>query len=341
MTIPQYRASLFWASCFVAFATLILIGAGGLVTSHNVGMSVPDWPTTYGYNMFFFPWSKMVGGILMEHSHRLIASGVGFLTIFLAIFITIKEKRSWIKKLAWLAVLLVVLQGVLGGLRVVWMKDEIGIFHACLAQSFLVLMSLLPLFFSRTWLDFSLEKPIAKSTFTLTAITLGLIFLQLILGAIMRHEHADLAITDFPLAYGQVIPNLDEARLNQINERRLQIQGLQPTDRFQIHLQLGHRGIAGLIFLGVISCWISLFRERNFLRKWATLWLCLVILQIALGAWTIWSNKAADVATGHVIVGSLIFVTGSLLLALLWRARVLARIQVENSVPIELASSIV
>jgi cytochrome c oxidase assembly protein subunit 15 len=275
--------------------------------------------------MFFFPWSKMVGGILIEHSHRLIASAVGFFTIILAIWVTIKDRRGWIKGLAWLAVFLVIFQGILGGLRVVWMKDEIGIFHACLAQSFLVLMSLFPLFFSKTWLNFSLTKSVSTSAFVLVAITLSLIFLQLILGAMMRHEHADLSITDFPLAYGQVIPNLDDASLTAINEKRMQVQHLQPTNRFQILLQLAHRGVALLIVAGVVSCWIRLLRENNYLKKWVSLWLGLIFMQVGLGAWTIWSNKAADIATAHVILGSLILVVGSLLLALLWKTRWIVR----------------
>ena len=88
-----------------AVATFCLIWVGGLVTSHGVGMSVPDWPTTYGYNMFLFPFSKWVGGIFYEHSHRLIASGVGLLTVVLAIWLWVKEPRRWVR---WLGVLAVV-----------------------------------------------------------------------------------------------------------------------------------------------------------------------------------------------------------------------------------------
>src|SRR5205814_1528572 len=124
-----------------AAATLALICLGGLVTSHGAGMAVPDWPNTFGYNMFFFPISKWVGGIFYEHSHRLIASGVGFLTIGLALWTWQKESRRWVRNLAWAALVSVILQGVLGGLRVTWMKDEIGIFHAALAQLFFLLVS--------------------------------------------------------------------------------------------------------------------------------------------------------------------------------------------------------
>src|SRR6186997_3299080 len=100
---------------------------GGLVTSHGVGLSVPDWPTTYGYNMFFFPFSKWVGGVMYEHTHRLAASLVGLLTVALAVWLHLGESRTWLRRLGWLAVFLVILQGVLGGLRVTALKDEIGI----------------------------------------------------------------------------------------------------------------------------------------------------------------------------------------------------------------------
>src|SRR5947209_8997094 len=108
-----------------------------MVTSKNVGLAVPDWPTTFGYNMFLFPISKWVGGILFEHTHRLIASSVGFLTIILAVWLWRAEPRLWVRRLAFGAVAAVILQGVLGGLRVTLLKNEIGIFHACLAEAFI------------------------------------------------------------------------------------------------------------------------------------------------------------------------------------------------------------
>src|SRR5438067_11436895 len=136
-----------------AAATLVLICIGGIVTSKGVGMSVPDWPTTYGYNMFFFPFSKWVGGVFYEHSHRLLASAVGLLTVILAVWLWVKEARAWLRWLGILAVAAVILQGVLGGLRVTKIKDEIGIFHAGLAQLFFVLTTAIALFSSRWWLN--------------------------------------------------------------------------------------------------------------------------------------------------------------------------------------------
>ena len=114
-------------------------------------MSVPDWPTTYGYNMFAFPISRWVGGIFYEHSHRLLASCVGLMTIVLTAWLWMREHRRWLCWLGVAALFAVVLQGVLGGLRVVWLKDQIGIFHACLAQAFLALVSFIALATSKWW----------------------------------------------------------------------------------------------------------------------------------------------------------------------------------------------
>ena len=196
---------------FTAICTLALIGLGGLVTSHGVGMSVPDWPTTYGYNMFLFPISQWIGGIFYEHTHRLVASAVGLLTAILALWLWTQETTGKIRRngiflilailfvaggmmgvrttpvflgialaciagiifglfkmkqttgLRWFGIVAlsaVILQGVLGGLRVTEMKDEIGVFHATLAQLFLVFLSLIALFSSKWWRQVSDSEPI-------------------------------------------------------------------------------------------------------------------------------------------------------------------------------------
>ena len=98
--------------------TVALILAGGVVTSTGSGLAVPDWPTTFGYNMFLFPWSKMVGGIFIEHAHRLLGSLVGILTILTAAALLWKDERRWLRLLGLAAVALVIVQGVLGGMRV-------------------------------------------------------------------------------------------------------------------------------------------------------------------------------------------------------------------------------
>src|SRR5690349_22670559 len=137
---------------FVAGCTVLLVLAGSLVTSTDSGLSVPDWPTTYGWNMFTFPPSKWVGGIFYEHGHRLIASGVGFLTIILAAWLWIAEPRRWMKRLGAIALLSVILQGVLGGLTVrYFLPAPISTAHAGLAEIFFCMTIAIALFTSKGW----------------------------------------------------------------------------------------------------------------------------------------------------------------------------------------------
>ena len=309
-------------ACGTAAATLLLICSGGMVTSKGVGLAVPDWPTTFGYNMFFFPVSKWVGGILFEHTHRLIASVIGFLTIILAVWLWLAPVARWIKTLGWASLGAVVLQGVLGGLRVTLLKDQIGIFHACLAQAFFGLLVIIALANSSLWRR--LARPAAtfppRSLALFAMIITAIIYGQLGLGATMRHQHRDLAIMDFPLAYGQVIPATDPATIARINQAR-DAQALSDVSAGQIWLQMAHRFGAAVIGLTIAWFWFLVRRGNPVLRGFSTLWLGLVIAQIALGAWTIWSNKAADIATAHVAVGAMTFASGIIISAVLLRLR--------------------
>src|ERR1041384_5663637 len=234
---------------FTATATLFLICSGGMVTSKGVGLAVPDWPTTFGYNMFLFPVSRWVGGIFFEHTHRLIASTVGFLTIILALWIWRKDGRRWLRNLGFAALGAVILQGVLGGLRVTLLKDEIGVFHALLAQAFLGILVVITLATSRLWQRLRETDFVASNTRTLFRVVISttiLIYIQLGLGATMRHQHRDLSILDFPLAYGAIIPDTSDARLAEINAWR-DARALSDVTAFQIWLQLTHRFVGALL----------------------------------------------------------------------------------------------
>ncbi|HMC26770.1 MAG TPA: COX15/CtaA family protein [Verrucomicrobiae bacterium] len=303
----------------MAAATLCLVCIGGLVTSHGAGMAVPDWPTTFGYNMFFFPISKWVGGIFYEHTHRLVASAVGFLTIILAAWLWIKEERRWLRWLGVLALAAVIVQGVLGGLRVTWMKDELGIFHATLAQMFFVLVCSIAFFSSRWWREDREPSGDPAELSLLRRISIlgtGLILLQLVLGATMRHQHAGLAIPDFPTAYGHIWPATDPASVAQYNQLRAEVTAANPITGFQIVLQMIHRiGAVAVLVVVASVAWFALRRLRQNLlaRKLSVGWALLVVCQILLGAATIWTNKSADIATAHVALGALLFANGTLL----------------------------
>lgn len=310
---------------FTAGATLLLICSGGMVTSKGAGLAVPDWPTTFGYNMFFFPFSQWVGGILFEHTHRLLASTVGFLTIILAIWLALSKVERWVKWLGWASLGAVVLQGILGGLRVTLLEAQIGIFHACVAQAFLAMLVVIALATSPFWRNLGLTSMTVPTKFLLifAIVICAFIYLQLALGATMRHQHRDLSILDFPLAYGQLIPQTNPATIAQINTAR-DAQGLSHVTAGQIWLQLAHRFVALILGVSIFGFWLLVRRERlpaPLVRGLSTFWLFFVILQVALGAWTIWSNKAADIATTHVAVGAITFSTGVTIAAVLIRLR--------------------
>jgi cytochrome c oxidase assembly protein subunit 15 len=338
-----------------AVATFLLLGLGGLVTSHEAGMSVPDWPTSYGYNLFALPIKFWKGGAFFEHTHRLLASVVGLLTTILTVWLWFKDSRKWTRWLGVLAFVLVALQGVLGGLRVTLHLDKLGIVHGALAQFFFVLICALALFTSRWWQNLQTgragssqpadgamgtSRPTEKSLRWLVLFTTILIFLQLVLGATMRHQHAGLAIPDFPLAYGKVWPDTSAAAIAHYNANRVEVISENPITAFQIILQMVHRIVAVAILICVVAAALCSRRyqsaeraitppthvhspqychggrvggyESRLMARLSFFWLALIAVQIGLGAWTVWSNKAADVATAHVLVGALALVTGVL-----------------------------
>jgi cytochrome c oxidase assembly protein subunit 15 len=302
--------------------TFVLLWSGGIVTSKGVGMSVPDWPTTYGYNMFLFPLSGWVGGIFYEHSHRLIASGVGLMTMILAAWLLAVEKRRWVRNLGFAAFLMVCVQGLLGGLRVSLFKDEIGIFHGMLAQSFFCVVGILAIatsakFQRRGWDSFIPDTALRN----LVVATTALVFVQLGIGATMRHEHAGLAIPDFPLAYGKILPDTSPKAIAAINERRI-ADDQAPTNATFIWVQMVHRFVAvAILALAGAVAWRALSNPiARGAARWAVAWLAMVVAQVLLGAWTIWSNKAADVATLHMALGALTLLVGVVFSFRLWRA---------------------
>lgn len=291
-------------------ATFPLIFIGGLVTSHEAALAVPDWPTSYGYNMFLFPWQKMVGGIFYEHIHRQVASVVGFMTIILVVWLKVQEPRQWVRRLGLLALALVVFQGLLGGLRVLLVIQPIAIFHACLAQTFFCLIVSIALFTSPWWKARDQVFPLRqdKTLRKITVWTSVFIFIQLALGAVMRHTNSGLAAPDFPWIYGKIIPPLNSVALEQVNQQRIWQWNLEPVSLSQIMIHLGHRMGAVIVLMAVLSVvWIVCRRHWNCkeLRLLALILMVLTLLQCMLGISVIWTKKAADIATAHVAVGAL------------------------------------
>jgi cytochrome c oxidase assembly protein subunit 15 len=317
MTRPAYNPSLHAIALLTAVATFPLIFMGGLVTSHGAGMSVPDWPNSYGYNMFTFPPSKWVGGIFYEHTHRLMGTVVGMLAIALTILAWKNERRRWVRWLATGVLGAVIFQGVLGGLRVVMRELDLAIVHACFAQGFFCLAALTTVVTSRWWL----EAPDLSRSAGATAgrrLILGCgfacaaIFAQLIAGAMMRHYRAGLAIPDFPLAYGTIVPPVSEQGLHAVNSHRAWTLEMEPVTLEQIWLHYSHR-IGAVLVTGAVLLvmWQVLrhHRENPMLVRGALLLVALLLVQLTLGAFTVWNRKPADIASAHVAVGALTLMT--------------------------------
>jgi heme a synthase len=235
--------------------------------------------------------------------------------------------------------------------------DSLGIYHATIAQLFFVLTCAIALFTSRWWQVMERRPPARSEEKSadkhaapeagaplrgLVLFTTILIFVQLIIAAAMRHQHAGLAISDFPLAHGKVWPDTGAEAVASYNAQRGSINAENPITAFQIELQMAHRGVALAILILAVVCvwqaqrWSSRFsvsgggnnlkvelQPRVFARlSW--FWLALIFSQVGLGAATIWTNKAADVATAHVLVGALLLAVGALWCAIDFRESVAA-----------------
>ncbi len=309
---------------FTTFCIFVLIIAGGNVTSTGSGLSVPDWPNTYGHFMFAYPLDQMIGGIFYEHTHRMIASVVGFFTTIVAIWLWKREERKWVRNLGFIALGTVILQGLLGGLTVLTLlPPSVSASHATLAQTFFCIMASIALFTS-SWYRQE-QQPLRDdrknpSLVRLAVLTTAAVFIQLILGAIMRHTDSGLAVPDFPLAYNQLFPSLTPEALERYNQHlihsdiRMAADGAITSTQILIHMM--HR-LWAVVVSGMII-WISvrvfqLSSVSKRISRFGYLLLVLLCVQITLGALTVISGKEMYIATAHVAMGSLILVSCVLL----------------------------
>ena len=300
---------------FLAASTLLLIVAGGMVTSTSSGLAVPDWPNTYGQFMFSFPLEHMVGGIFYEHGHRLIASTVGFLTIILAVWLWRIDDRAWMRRLGWIALAAVIVQGLLGGITVLYfLPAPVSIAHAGLAEIFFCLTVAIAVFTSTRW-----RHPAAPANDAtlrrLAAATTGLVYVQILLGATMRHTGAGLAIPDFPLAFGRLVPHVWN---------------------FGVTVHYAHRVGAVIVTLAVIALAGHVFyhhRARRALTRPAALLVALVISQVTLGAYVVLTGRNEIVNTAHVANGALVLVTSLTLTLWSFRGRFAAPPAVARTAP--------
>lgn len=275
-------------SFFLSICTVLLLCAGALVTSTGSGLAVPDWPLSYGR---FFP--PMVGGILFEHGHRLVAGAVAVLTLLQAILYFKLETRRSVRVVAYLALFAVILQALLGGLTVILrLPPQVSIAHACLAQIFFCLVVTLTLTTSRPWHEAKREEKILSSEDGVSLSRLSIVvciafFIQLLLGATMRHLGAGLAIPDFPSVFGGIVPESWNSKIAIHYAHRIgagMVITLSGFMAFQVYKRFSHALELVALSGGVIA---------------------LLAFQFMLGAMVVWLKKPVPVTMLHLATGAI------------------------------------
>ncbi len=295
-------------------ATFPLIWVGGLVTTYEAGMAVPDWPTTYGYNLFLYPWQTWILGpwdLFIEHGHRLLGAGVGMLTIALLVALWRYDSRRWVRWLGVAALAAVIFQGLLGGMRVRMDERLLAKIHGCFGPAFFALSVALAVFTSRFWRDSPAPRVDASAgkLHTLALLATFFAYLQIVLGAQLRHVSLALDASGFRVAV------------------------------------LFHLLVAAVLLLHVVLLALRVgrsYRSETLLVRPTFALVALVTAQLALGAstwvlnygWPVWfggyawsesftvqqeSQSQALVTTAHVATGSLILVTSLLVSLRSWR----------------------
>ncbi len=294
--LSRYR----FAQFTVAFAAFVIF-AGAMVTSTGSGMAVPDWPQSFG------TWTpKMEGGVFYEHGHRAVAGALGLFIVALALWTWLGEKRAWAQNLAWAALGVVVLQALLGGLTVLlgtyydWGHTHpwVSASHASLAQALFALLVSLAVVSAPGWASTAPRRGVESSLATKAAWLVTLVYAQIVIGAVVRHQHAGLIIYDFPLSYGRIIP---------------------PFYSPLVVLNFAHRLGGWLIFFAAWALGWRLLRDGEmdrWVRRPALILVLAVTAQFFLGASAVWTKLTIPALTSsHVLGGSVVF-TSALVLAL-------------------------
>jgi cytochrome c oxidase assembly protein subunit 15 len=328
-----------WFAYFSCASTLFLIFMGALVKSHDAGLSVPDWPQSFGRNMFLLPPSEWIGsehmgvgaegGVFWEHSHRLIASFVGMLVLVLCVWLTIRERRLGVLLLGFGALVLVIAQGVLGGLTVLMkLPVAVSVMHGVTAQTFLVVMIALAYLLSREW--FRRKEHVAQEN-TAPVLRWGLVlfaavYTQLVIAAIMRHWGAGMAIPDFPTTAGRWLPILSQEALAWSNDWRAAVSrelglGFAPVTMGQMAIHLAHRVMALVIVVLCAVLTVKVFRHtrgNRRLRSAVLLVDVLVVAQAKLGMFVVWTMLGPIITSLHVVMGAAVLAVTALTVLRAW-----------------------
>jgi cytochrome c oxidase assembly protein subunit 15 len=282
-------------------AAFFVIFAGAMVTSTGSGMAVPDWPTSFGTWM-----PKMEGGVFYEHGHRMVAAAAGCRVTVLALWSQFSGQRPMVRRLCWYAFLAIVAQGIVGGTTVMLgtqygldhTSPVFSVLHASLAQALFAILVVVAAVTAPGWLAMPVAVAGDRAS-SLRPLALGLVlvvYVQIILGAVMRHENAGLMIPDFPLSYGKLVPDIQDWRVG---------------------LNYSHR-VGALLVLVVGTSLAVLVLKRassDWIKVPAKVLIAALLLQVTLGACAVWSRLQPVLTSAHVIGGAFVLAS-SVVLAL-------------------------
>ncbi len=307
-------------------ATFVLLMSGGTVTSKGVGMAVPDWPTTFNENMFLASPKHWFGegrwAQFWEHSHRLMGSLVGMLTLIETVWLMrVKPVRTWLRVVAVMLFVLVCVQGLMGGLRVTENSSTLAMLHGIHAQVFFALTILAAAATGPVWARAVKDgswttTPEARVVVWGSRVLLAVLLAQLVLGASVRHFKAGLAIYDFPTSYGGMLPPMNQAALDKkLADLPFAHQGSAGYAVWQVHLHFTHRIFAIVVALVLGWMFVEIYRRASDVKELARpagAMAVLLLVQVGLGASVIWMARQSEVTTLHQSTGALLLGTAVL-----------------------------
>lgn len=297
---PQHKPALAIFAAAGSVWVFVLVTLGAFTTSIGAGMAFPDWPLSNG-SINPHGWLEDLS-MFAEHSHRLTGSVMGLITLTLAIWLWRREDRPWLRQLGWWALAIVILQGLIGGQRVklnaiavpgfqMSLGEMLRIPHGILAQVYICVLIAIAVACTKSWIE--RPAPIGAAVRRLGIAGCVLLFIQLTVAAIMRHNAAGLAIPTFPYS------TVDHHWL--------------PADwNFRVAIHFAHRAMAVVLALALTGLAFAVRRDRAStlgMRAAASALMSLVVLQILLGAQIIWTFRRAEMTTSHVVVGALTLAT--------------------------------
>jgi heme a synthase len=296
-TRSTYQAGLAWFAAIGGAWVFVLVTLGAFTTTIGAGMAFTDWPLSNG-SVNPHGWLEDIA-MFAEHSHRLSGTMMGLITLTTALWLWKREPRSWLRNLGWSALAIVIIQGLLGGTRVLLdavavpgfemsLGEMLRIPHGILAQLYICVLIAIALSLSRNWIEQSI--PVTCAVRRAGMICVVLLLIQLTIAATMRHNHAGLAIPSFPYstAEGHILPGAWD---------------------FRVVLNFAHRCMALVLSVALVWYAIKLWKDRAstlLMRSGASIMVSLLALQILLGAHVIWQLREPHVTTGHVVVGALL-----------------------------------